>query len=148
MQPADELFQIFINVAPDDIDAMDHVNNVAYLRWVQDVATAHWRHLTTPDEQRQWLWIVLRHEIDYKRPAVLGDEVVAQTWVGAAMRLKFKRHTEIRRRRDGELLAKAVSWWCPLDGDTRRPSPPGEEIRRRFSNPEPEEGADWEQGAR
>ena len=135
-QPSAERFQLSIKVTPDDIDMMDHVNNVAYLRWVQDVAAAHWRQMATPEEQRQWLWIVLRHEIDYKRPAVLGDEIVAQTWVGIAQRVKFQRHTEIRRQGDGELLAKAVSWWCSLDANTGRPSAPGEEIRRRFSVPE------------
>jgi len=90
MQPDAEIFHIRINVTPDDIDAMDHVNNVAYLRWVQDVAVAHWRHAATDAEQQKWLWIVLRHEIDYRQPAVLGDEIVAQTWVGGAVRLKSK----------------------------------------------------------
>ena len=82
MHPAVPVFEIRIAVTPADIDVMDHVNNVAYLRWVQEVAIAHWRSLTTPEEQQQWLWVVLRHEIDYKQPAVLGDEIVARTWVG------------------------------------------------------------------
>jgi len=136
MQPAAEIFQICFQVPPADIDNMQHVNNVAYVRWVQDVAVAHWRHLATPAEQQQWLWIVIRHEIDYKRPAVLGDEIVAKTWVGSARGLKFQRHTEIVRARDGVLLAKALSIWCPLDAQTRRPTLLSDDIRRRFSVPD------------
>jgi acyl-CoA thioester hydrolase len=136
MQSASGIFQICIQVEPADIDNMQHVNNVAYVRWVQDVAVAHWRHATTPAEQQQWLWVVIRHEIHYKRPAVLGDEIVAQTWVGSAQGLKFRRHTELRRSSDGLLLAKALSVWCPIDAQTRRPAPPSDDIRRRFSVPD------------
>jgi len=134
--PPPEVFEILITVTPNDIDMMDHVNNVAYLRWVQDVAVAHWQSAATPAEQEKWLWIVLRHEIDYKQPAVLGDAIVARTWVGSASRLKFERNTELLRAGDGTLLAKALSVWCPIDAQTRRPSAASEEIRRRFAIPE------------
>ncbi len=73
MPSAPEIFEICIQVTAAEIDSMQHVNNVAYVRWVQDVAVAHWRNVATPEEQQQWLWVVLRHEIDYKHPAVLGE---------------------------------------------------------------------------
>jgi acyl-CoA thioester hydrolase len=76
---------------------------------------------------------VVRHEIDYKQPALLGDEIVVKTWVEAERGLKFHRHTELRRVRDGVVVAKALSVWCPIDAQTRRPSLASEEIRRRFS---------------
>jgi acyl-CoA thioester hydrolase len=133
--PPPDIFEIRITVTPNDIDMMDHVNNVAYLRWVQDAAVAHWRSAATAAEQQKWLWIVLRHEIDYKQPAVLGDEIVARTWVGSASRLKFERNTELLRAGDGTLLAKALSVWCPIDAQTRRPSAASEEIRLRFAIP-------------
>jgi len=131
-----EIFEISFPVVSGDIDSMQHVNNVAYVRWVQDVAVAHWRHRATPAEQQKWLWIVVRHEIDYKSSAVLGDEILARTWVGTARGLKFQRHTEIFRTSDGTLLARALSIWCPLDAHTRRPTPASDEIRRRFSIPD------------
>ena len=137
MQSPADVFEISIPVLPGDIDIMQHVNNVTYLRWVQDVAEAHWTHVATADEQRQWLWIVLRHEIDYKQSAVLGDHMLARTWVGTSRGLKFQRHTELLRVGDGALLAKALSLWCPLDAQTRRPAPVSDEMRRRFSVPEP-----------
>src|SRR5439155_1120943 len=69
-------------VEPGDIDDLGHVNNVVYLRWVQDVAAAHWEATIAPEERVDVAWVVLRHEIDYQHPAVLGDQVVARTWVG------------------------------------------------------------------
>src|SRR5213082_2423976 len=90
-----------------DIDEQNHVNNTVYLRWVQEVATAHWKSLASIEAQNAIGWIVLRHEIDYKNAASLGDEIVLRTWVGEASRLKFERWTEIRRRENGQLLAQA-----------------------------------------
>ena len=53
-----------VSVLPGDIDEQNHVNNTVYLRWVQDVATAHWRAVASPDAQESIGWVVLRHEID------------------------------------------------------------------------------------
>ena len=92
------IFEMTVSVLPADIDEQDHVNNTAYLRWVQDVATAHWRALASAEAQAGIRWVVLRHEIEYKSPACLGDEVLLRTWVGAASRLKFERFTEVRRK--------------------------------------------------
>src|SRR5438477_12843245 len=91
-------FEMIVSVLPGDIDEQNHVNNTVYLRWVQDVATAHWKSLASAEAQRAVGWIVLRHEIDYKIPAGLGDEIVLRTWVGAASRLKFERFTEVCRK--------------------------------------------------
>jgi len=69
-------FEMIVSVLPEDIDQQNHVNNTVYLRWVQEVATAHWRAVATADAQENIGWVVLRHEIDYKTPACLGDEIV------------------------------------------------------------------------
>ncbi len=136
MGPAAETFEHCFAVAPADIDSMGHVNNVTYVRWVQDVAVAHWRSATTEAERQEWLWVVIRHEIDYKASAVLGDEIVAKTRVGTARGLKFQRHTEIFRASDGTLLVQALSIWCPVSAATKRPAMVSEDIRRRFSIPD------------
>src|SRR6266480_5661223 len=94
-------------VEPADIDRQNHVNNTVYVRWIQEVATAHW-NATAPVPARDDIgWVVLRHEIDYKSPACLGDEIILRTWVGEASRLKFERFTEVRRKIDNQLLAQA-----------------------------------------
>ena len=126
-------FEMIIPVLPGDIDEQNHVNNTVYLRWVQDVATAHWRSVASPKAQESIGWVVLRHEIDYKGPATLGDEMVLRTWVGKATRLTFERFTEIRRNRDGRLLSQARTLWCPIDAQTGRPVRVSEEVRSQFS---------------
>jgi acyl-CoA thioester hydrolase len=126
-------FEMIIPVLPGDIDEQNHVNNTVYLRWIQDVATAHWRAVASPRAQDSIGWVVLRHEIDYKGPATLGDEMVLRTWVGKATRLTFERFTEIRRNRDGRLLSEARTLWCPIDAQTGRPVRVSEEVRSRFS---------------
>ena len=118
---------------PEDIDEQNHVNNTVYLRWVQEVATAHWQAIASSEAQGEIAWVVLRHEIDYKAPACLGDEIVLRTWVGKATRLTFERFTEILRRRDGQLLSKARTLWCPTNAQTGRPVRVPLEVREQFS---------------
>ncbi len=112
---------------------MEHVNNTVYLRWVQDVATSHWRAVAAAEAQTAFVWVVLRHEIDYKAPGFLGDEVLLRTWVGEASRLTFERHTQIMRRHDEQLLAQARTLWCPISTTTGRPARVSEELRAQFS---------------
>jgi acyl-CoA thioester hydrolase len=128
-----EVFELAIAVEPADIDQLGHVNNVTYVRWVQDAAVAHWTSAAPAADQAQLFWVVVRHEIDYKRPAVLGDAVIARTWVGTASRIRFERHTEIVRAGDGCVLAKALTTWCPMDARTGRPAAVSAELRARFS---------------
>lgn len=128
-----ETFELRFTVSPADIDEMGHVNNVVYLRWVQDLAIGHWRAAAPEGDRKKLLWVVTRHEIDYKRPALPGDEVLGRTWVGGASRLSFERHTELLRISDGKLLARALTFWCPVDAITRKPTDVSPEIRNHFS---------------
>jgi acyl-CoA thioester hydrolase len=126
-------FEMTVSVLPGDIDEQNHVNNTVYLRWVQEVATAHWRAIASALAQESIGWVVLRHEIDYKAPACVGDEVVVRTWVGKATRLTFERFTEIRRNGDGQILSKARTLWCPINAQTGRPVRVPAELREQFS---------------
>jgi acyl-CoA thioester hydrolase len=128
-------FEMALTVEPGDIDVLGHVNNVTYLRWVQDVAVAHWTAFAPAADLEKLAWVVLRHEIDYKQPARLGDRIVARTWVGHATRVRFERHTELLRASDRALLAKALTLWCPIDPSTGKPAGVSAEVRARFSLP-------------
>jgi acyl-CoA thioester hydrolase len=140
MSEAGEPFELPIRVAQADIDELGHVNNVTYVRWVQDAAVAHWTAVAPAAERARLFWLVLRHEIDYKQAAQLNDEILARTWVGAATRVRFERHTEILRARDRCVLARARTLWCPIDAVTRRPTTVTAEVRSRFSVPASEGG--------
>jgi acyl-CoA thioester hydrolase len=126
-------FEITVPVQPADIDQQNHVNNTVYLRWVQEVATAHWEALAPAAAREIIGWIVLRHEIDYKSPACLGDQVVLRTWVGQATRVTFERFTEMRRRSDHALLAQARTLWVPVNTATGKPTRVPPEVRALFS---------------
>ena len=126
-------FEMTVSVSRGDIDEQNHANNIVYLRWVQDVSTAHWQAVASPEAQETVGWVVLRHEIDYKTPAALGDKIILRTWVGKATRLTFERFTEIRRNGDGQLLSKARTLWCPINAQTGRPMRVPAEVRVQFS---------------
>lgn len=134
------VFEMTVPVLPSDIDEQNHVNNTVYLRWVQEVATAHWRALANAEAQQVIGWVVLRHEIDYKEPASLGDEILLRTWVGKATRLTFERFTEIRKKPGRssnvhrELLSHARTLWCPIDSRAGRPIRVSAEVRAQFSS--------------
>jgi acyl-CoA thioester hydrolase len=126
-------FEMTVSVSPEDIDEQNHVNNTVYLRWVQEVATAHWRAIASAEARGSISWVVLRHEIDYTASACLGDDVVLRTWVGKATRLTFERFTEIARRSDAQLLSKARTLWCPVNVQNGRPIRVPAEVREQFS---------------
>jgi acyl-CoA thioester hydrolase len=125
-------FEQPITVTADDLDELHHVNNVVYLRWVQDIATAHWTAIAPLDALESVAWVARRHEIDYLAAATLGEELVARTWVGTAEGLTFERLTEIRRA-DGQVVSRARTLWVPIDRRTGRPRRVTEEVRALFS---------------
>lgn len=109
-----------ITVSATDIDAMGHVNNVVYLRYVQEAATAHWQAKADTTLQTSVLWVVLRHEIDYLAPAFDGEMLQAKTWVGETSGVKSIRFVEITNAM-GKAVAKARTIWCMLDAQTLKP---------------------------
>ena len=117
-------------VKPEHLDDQNHVNNVVYVQWIQDVAVAHWQSSASRESQANFTWFLLRHEIDYKQQAFAGEEITATTWVGKATKVTCERFTEIKR---GEVvLVKAKSNWCMLDLVTKKPARISEEIREQF----------------
>lgn len=128
-------FEHTLRVEASDLDDLAHVNNVVYLRWVQDIATAHWRAIAPAAAQESVAWVARRHEIDYLSPAVLGDEVIVRTWVGAAIGLTFERLTEIVRSGDNRMIVRARTEWVPVDRKSGRPVRVGDDIRSLFSTP-------------
>ena len=118
--PADrQVFTLPLTILPGDIDANGHVNNVVYVRWIQDAGTAHWRHHFPARDGEEQAWVVLRHEIDYRRALKLGDEVQALTWVGEPRGVRFDRYVRI----DGPEgpAAQGHTEWAMLDAATMRP---------------------------
>ena len=122
-------FAIPIKILPDDIDFMGHVNNSRYLNWVQDVVLQHWQNLAPADEVASKAWVALKHEITYRRPAFLEDDVIAETVLEKIKGARSFYNTVIRRGED--VLAEVQSMWCCIDSTTLRPARIDQDIAER-----------------
>ncbi|TQD36935.1 acyl-CoA thioesterase [Haloflavibacter putidus] len=120
MQPIS--FQYIIEVPNSAIDQLDHVNNVKYLQWIQDVAQKHWENKTSQDIRQKVGWVVLDHFIEYKRPAFKKEELILKTWIHNYGNIKCERRTEIIRKSDNKLVVKAKTTWCLINLKTQKPT--------------------------
>jgi len=123
-------FSHSFRVRPDDIDEQGHVNNVSFLRWIQEVAVAHWREAASAEQQERFAWVVVRHEIDYEKPAFLNDEITATTRVGEWSKVTCERFTEITRGDDLLVVSRTV--WCMIDRKTAKPARIASDLVERF----------------
>jgi acyl-CoA thioester hydrolase len=119
-----------IRIVPDDIDFMGHVNNSRYLNWVQDAVVDHWRHVAPADEVAAKLWVALKHEITYRKPAFLNDQVIASAVLEKIEGARAFYETLIKRGE--EVLAEVKSSWCCIDATTRRPARLAKDVIARF----------------
>ena len=127
---ASATFHFPIGVRPNDIDHMGHVNNSVYLTWVQDAVVKFWETVAPADAVGRHLWVALQHQITYRRPAVLEDNVVADV-VAEGMAGARAMFTTVIKRGE-EVLAEVQSTWCCLDAGTRRPARLARDIVARF----------------
>jgi acyl-CoA thioester hydrolase len=131
------MFEHSIDVSDGDIDSLGHVSNIAYVRWIQDVAVAHSTSLglDVPAYKRMGaIFVIRRHEIDYVRPVLRSDRVQARTWIDTLMAAKCVRMTELRRG-DGEIVAQARTTWGFVDLARGRPTRIPAEVRGALGFP-------------
>jgi acyl-CoA thioester hydrolase len=119
-----------IRVASSDIDFMGHANNAHYLSWVQEAVLAHWRSIAPPQAVAEHLWVALKHEISYRRPAFLNDELVATVVLERVQGARAFYETVIRRGED--VLAEVKSSWCCVCAETLRPARIARDVAARF----------------
>ncbi|MFN2473689.1 MAG: acyl-CoA thioesterase [Sphingomicrobium sp.] len=106
---------------PADIDELGHVNNAVWVRWIQEVAVAHWNAVAHPAHVDAYVWVVVRHEIDYLRAAFAGETLTARTWVGEAPRgARFDRYIEFIGE-NGQARVRARTQWAIIDKASGRP---------------------------
>ncbi|MBC7767185.1 MAG: acyl-CoA thioesterase [Phycisphaerales bacterium] len=118
---AAEVFSQRFPIDAADIDELGHVNNIVYLRYAQEIAIAHWRSRATAEMLANFVWVVMRHEIDYRAALMLGDDVEVRTWVDDAARgPAWARFVEIYKAGAEKPSAQIKSNWCLLDAKTRR----------------------------
>jgi acyl-CoA thioester hydrolase len=116
-----EIFTQRFAVDAADIDELGHVNNIVYLRWAQDIATAHWRARAGDENVDAYVWVVTRHEVDYRSALTLGDEVDVRTHVDGAPRGPiWRRFVDIYKAGADKPSVQVQSSWCLMDATTRR----------------------------
>lgn len=105
---------------PADIDELGHVNNAVWVRWIQELAVAHWEAVAPAEQQAAYVWVVTRHEIDYRGNVSVGETVTGETWVPEPPKgARFDRHVRFTGS-DGRVKVEAVTTWALLDRVTGR----------------------------
>ncbi len=112
-------FTYTLVVNENEIDNLNHVNNIHYIQWVQNAAQRHWNILSNSNLGEKYVWVVLRHEIDYLAAANLNDKITVNTWIGDSYGVKSIRFVEIIK--DSKVIAKAKTIWCLLDKNKMKP---------------------------
>ena len=117
---------------PEHIDVYGHVNNAVWVRWMEDVATAHWNLLAPPEHREAYAWFVTRHEIDSRGNIREGESCEATTAIGKAPSgARFERRTTFRGP-DGKLLVSAVTSWAMIDRASGRIKRVPREVAAQF----------------
>jgi acyl-CoA thioester hydrolase len=119
--PEQHVFSRNIQVRSEHLDELHHVNNVVYVQYLQDIAYQHWHSVMGDEADKNGIWVVRRHEIDYLASAVLGDALQIHTWTGACSSTSWERHYRIIRSSDQKIIISAKSVWVWLDAVTYRP---------------------------
>ena len=119
-----------IRIIPEDIDFMGHVNNAVYLKWVQDAVISYWQAVAPAEAVAKHLWVALKHEITYRRPAFLDDQVIATVILEKVQGARAFYETVIKRGED--VLAEVKSSWCCIDAETMRPARLASDVIARF----------------
>lgn len=127
------IYQLEITVNQSDLDELNHVNNIRYVEWVQDIAKAHWQKNVTSKVNKSYFWVLIKHCIEYKSEAFLNDVIVLKTYIEKSEGVKSKRIVEITNKQTQKLIARSETTWCLIDSETKRPARVTKEITDLFS---------------
>jgi len=113
-------FTMTFTAGPEHIDELGHVNNAVWVQWIQAIAGAHWESVVSPEHAAAHIWVVTRHEIDYRGNVVAGETVTAETWVPNPPKgARFDRHVRFLDAQ-GQVKVEAVTTWALIDRATGR----------------------------
>ena len=129
--------RIFINqltVPQEAIDVNNHVNNVVYVQWMQDVAVMHSDFVGGTEEMKEWNggWIIRSHNVEYLAPALANDQLDVITWVSNLQKIRSLRKYLFVNRNTGKVLAKGETQWVFVDVDNGRPKAIPQSLKNRF----------------
>ncbi|MDO6596946.1 thioesterase family protein [Oceanihabitans sp. 2_MG-2023] len=117
-----QTFETTIIVTKQDLDNLNHVNNIRYVQWVNDIAKQNWEQIAPTPIKKEYFWILLSHHIEYKQPAFLNDVLLIKTYVTKSEGVKSTRIVEIFNKDTFKLLAKSETNWCFISKKTQKPT--------------------------
>ncbi len=121
--PITSTYSKTITVPQTAIDENGHVNNVAYVQWMQDIAVEHYSSIggIAPTQHVGATWVARSHLIEYLLPAFAGEEIEIRTWIESVRRVRSLRKYEFIRKSDGKVLVKGETDWVFVDAQTGSP---------------------------
>ena len=133
--PISPTYSKSFSIPASAIDENGHVNNVAYVQWMQDIAVEHYEAIggVSPMQLIGATWVVREHKIEYLLPAFANEEIEIRTWVENIRRVRSLRKYEFIRKTDGKTLVRGETDWVFVDARTGMPRGIPEEVFRVFS---------------
>lgn len=126
------VFTKLIKVTREDLDELQHVNNVRYVHWIQEIAREHWLSVAPPELTRSAVWVVRKHEIEYKAPALLGETIRVRTFIADTKGPLSVRMVEMVHEHNNKPVLSSRTTWCLLDAETLRPMRISDKISALF----------------
>lgn len=127
------VFEADLIVNQLDLDELNHVNNVRYVQWVQDIAEQHWNLKASTSIKEYFFWVMLSHHIQYKGQAVLGDKLTLKTYVIKSEGVTSTRIVEIFNSETNKLITTSETKWCLMSKDNFKPTRITEELIELFN---------------
>lgn len=122
-----------ITVSEKDLDDLEHVNNVRYVQWIQDISKEHWQKVAPKEIQENIIWVVMTHYITYKSPAFLHDNINVSTYIKESKGAKSTRIVEMSHGITNKPILRSSTEWCLIDKHTEKPIRISEKIKVLFS---------------
>ena len=108
-------FERTFTATPADIDELGHVNNAVWVQWIQEMATSHWQAVAAPEHIAAYIWVVTRHEIDYRGNIAAGESVTGRTWIESVPKgAQFDRRVDFVDAA-GKVIVRANTPWAMID---------------------------------
>jgi len=117
-----QIYEKSINVSNSDLDSLNHVNNVRYVQWVNDIAKEHWQKNASEEILENFFWVMINHSIEYKSSALLNDKVKLKTFVIKSEGVTSTRVVEMHHEKNEKLIARSETNWCFMNSQTKKPT--------------------------
>ena len=133
--PPDGAFSMVQRVRFGDLDAMQHMNNVEFLRFFETARIDYLMGILPehdPGSRQQFGFIFAECHIAYRSPAHFGEEIRTYVWPTALERSSIRVEFAMRSESDDRLLAEGYGVLVGYDYAAGKSRPVPDELRERL----------------